>query len=72
MRSILVVVTTFPASLLPAMHVPEQLAWSLTDRCLAEPVGRRSKTRPAFPIPLQIRACCICTTKYLECRDSQL
>ena len=72
MRCILVVVTTFPESLLPAMRVPEQLAWSPTDSWLAELVGCRSKTRPAFPIPLQIRACCICTTKYLECRDSQL
>jgi hypothetical protein len=28
--------------------------------------------RPVFPISLQIRACCSCTTKCLECRDSQL
>jgi hypothetical protein len=43
-----------------------------TDAGLAELVGPRSKTRPARRIPLQIRACCICTTKCLECRDSQL
>ena len=72
MRCISVVATTFPESLLPAIRVPGQLAWSPTDACLAELVGRRSNTRPAFPIPLQIRACCICTTKCLECRDSQL
>jgi hypothetical protein len=71
MRCILVVATTFAESLPPAMRVPEQLAWSPTDGCLAELVGR-SKMRPAFPISLQIRACCIRTTKCLECRDSQL
>jgi hypothetical protein len=54
------------------MRVPEQLACSPTDGCLAELFGRRAKMRPDFPITLQIRACCICTTKCLECRDSQL
>jgi hypothetical protein len=53
--------TTSLETLLPAMHVPEQLAGSPTDSCLAEPVGRRSTTCPAFPIPLQFRACCRCT-----------
>ena len=71
MRCIWAVATMFPESLLPAMLVRGELAWSPTDSCLAELVGRRAKTRPAFPIPLQIRACCRCTTKCLECRDSQ-
>ena len=64
-------VTMFPESLLPAMRVPKQLAWSPTESCLAHLVGRRSTTLPVCPISRQIRACCICTTKCLECRDSQ-
>ena len=62
----------FPESLLPAMRVLEQLAWSPTDACLSELVGRRSTPRPAFPIHRQFRACCKCATKCLECRESQL
>lgn len=65
-------VTKFPPNLPPAMRVPEQLAWSPTETCLAQLVGRRSNTRPAFPIPLQFRACCRCVRECLECRDSQL
>jgi hypothetical protein len=47
-----------------------RLVRSPTGSCLAQLVGRQSKTRPDFPIHLQFRACCICATKSLECPDS--
>jgi len=72
MRSISIVVTTFPGSLQPAVHMPEQPGWSRTENCRAELVGRQSTTRPAVPIHQQFLACCKCATKCLECRDSQL
>jgi hypothetical protein len=58
---------------LAAGHARARVARLGSNRQLpCEFVGPRSKTCLARLIRLQIRASCICTTKCLECRDSQL